>query len=137
MLRYRQLDRKLPEAGGQLFGTVSEEVIRVAIATGPYVSDKSSRFCYRSNPDSAQRMIEIQFQSGFLYLGEWHTHAEDIPTPSLYDISAMNTLQKLSKLNTTSILLLIVGQRAPPTGINVTSFSQDGRIDWFSACYYK
>lgn len=78
-------------------------------------------------------MIKTQSQLGLPYLGEWHTHAEDIPTPSLYDIGAMKTLRTLSKLNTTSILLLIVGRSAPPRGINVTSFSQNGWINWFPA----
>lgn len=136
MLRHRQLNTKLPEAGGQLFGTVSNEIIRIVTATGPYISDERTRFCYRSNPNIAQRMIETQSQLGLPYLGEWHTHAEDIPTPSFYDINAMKTLLTRSKLNTTAILLLIIGRNTPPAGINITSFDQNGWINWSPDYFY-
>lgn len=133
MAQHRQLNAKALEAGGQLFGTVSEEVVRVVKATGPYRKDERSRSRYRSHPGIAQQMIDTQSRVGLLYLGEWHSHAQDMPSPSPYDIAAMTTLQARSKLNTTSILLFIVGRRNVPGGICVSSFSQEGRVAWFSA----
>lgn len=48
------------EAGGQLFGTVSPDVVNVEAASGPYPGDERSRYRYRSDPRAAQAAIEHQ-----------------------------------------------------------------------------
>ena len=75
---HRQLVFAAKEAGGQLFGVVSEELVRVVRATGPYRGDERGRYFYRSNPVAAQNAIEKQSKSGLLYLGEWHTRSLSI-----------------------------------------------------------
>ena len=77
--KYRQTTSRSTEAGGQLFGAFDNEKICVVEATGPYIGDYRSRSSYRSNPVAAQRAIEERSLRGLLYLGEWHTHAEDHP----------------------------------------------------------
>lgn len=107
---FRQAGRYSTEAGGQLFGMVSIDEVRVIIATGPYRGDERGRFHYRSNPKAAQREITKQAKNGLIYLGEWHTHAEDNPSASESDKDTMKRLLQCSKLNVNTLLMLIVGR---------------------------
>lgn len=131
MIKHRQLTSRASEAGGQLFGVVSDEDVRVLRATGPYAGDERNRYHYRSNPTAAQQAIEGQTKTGLLYLGEWHTHAEDHPRASWQDAAAMKALHAGSRLNTTSMLLMIVGRGQLPDGLYVCSFDGRRLVEWF------
>ncbi len=124
--KYKQRTLFSLEAGGQLFGLVTPNEVSVKRATGPYPRDVRSRHNYRSNLISAQREIALQAKCGLLYLGEWHTHPEDYPSPSDEDLVALSALFAKSRLNTSSIILVIRGQSASPLGTSV--FSYDGRV---------
>lgn len=76
-----------------------------------------SRYFFRSDPRVAQRAIETHARRGMLYLGEWHTHAQDIPTPSASDFEAINSIWRRSRLNATGLLLMIVGRIPGPEGM--------------------
>lgn len=125
--QHRQTSPWATEAGGQLFGLIDDNTIRIIRATGPYVGDERSRYRYRSNPAAAQRAIETQAQAGLLYLGEWHSHAEDHPSESGLDNDAMTRLMANSKLNCNALLMLIVGRSLEPEGLASLSVDQ-GRI---------
>lgn len=130
LAKHRQLSGTATEAGGQLFGSVSRNEVIVAQATGPYRDDERSRFQYRSDEATAQRAIAARAKHGVIYLGEWHTHAEARPTPSGSDESAMASLFARSSLNTSSVLLIIVGCDTSHHGLCVSSFGESGRLDW-------
>lgn len=119
--RHRQRGFGSAEAGGQLFGSVARETVRVLRATGPYTGDERSRYRYRSNPAAAQRAIQEQACAGLLYLGEWHTHPERSPTASGLDRDTMSGLEARSRLNCNTLLLLIVGQSEGPEGLSLYS----------------
>src|SRR5207253_5628350 len=106
--KHRQTTPWASEAGGQLFGTVDVEVVCVSAATGPYCNDIRSRYSFRSDPRLAQRAIEAYAKRGLLYLGEWHTHAQNMPKPSISDFEAIECICRRSKLNTTGVLLIVV-----------------------------
>ena len=127
---FRQAGRNSTEAGGQLFGTVSIDEVRVIIATGPYLGDERGRFHYRSNPKAAQREITKQAKNGLLYLGEWHTHAEDNPSASESDKDTMRRLLKCSKLNVNSLLMLIVGRNTDLDGFLLCSVETSEVDSW-------
>lgn len=131
LLEHQQQGSEANEAGGQLFGTVTSKEVRVTTATGPYQNDERGRYRYRSDAQSAQQAISDQAIHGLIYIGEWHTHAEDEPRPSDDDIAAMNALRTRSRLNASSALLVIVGRVPPPQGLAICSFSARGRIDWY------
>jgi hypothetical protein len=71
-----------------------------------------------------------QARKGLLYLGEWHTHAEDFPSPSFDDKDAMRTLAEKSKLSIDAALLMIVGRENPPAGLYLGTFRGDSFEDW-------
>ena len=127
---HRQLSSRATEAGGQLFGTITTELIDVTKATGPYSGDERSRYRYRSNPAAAQRAIEEQSQAALLYLGEWHTHAEDIPSASGLDDNAMQQLLKRSQLNSNALLMLVVGRVETTSGLALFSVAPERVFRW-------
>jgi integrative and conjugative element protein (TIGR02256 family) len=128
--RHRQATPWATEAGGQLFGTIDAAQVSVIEASGPYAGDERSRYRYRSNPTAAQNSIEDCHRRGLLYLGEWHTHAEDHPSSSSLDNDAMRRLISSSHLNSNSLLLLIVGRARSAAGLAVWSVSGSGARQW-------
>ena len=128
--KHAQKSERAHEAGGQLFGSITPDEVRVSAVTGPYPGDERSRFAYRSDPAAAQNAIEQQAKKGHLYLGEWHTHAEDHPRPSGDDVAVMLALQRLSQLNASATLLLIVGRTDGAAGLSLSSFGRGGRLTW-------
>lgn len=128
--RYRQRGLWSTEAGGQLFGLVERETVRVLRATGPYAGDERTRYRYRSNPAAAQHTIQEQARAGLLYLGEWHTHPELYPTASSLDRNAMNGLLAHSRLNCNALLLLIVGQGDGPEQLTLYTVETGQLQSW-------
>lgn len=126
----RQLSSRATEAGGQLFGTITSELIDVTKATGPYAGDERSRYRYRSGPAAAQRAIQEQSQAGLLYLGEWHTHAEDLPGASGLDGDAMQLLLARSQLNSNALLMLIVGREETVAGLALFTVAPERVYRW-------
>jgi integrative and conjugative element protein (TIGR02256 family) len=128
--RHRQISARAKEAGGQLFGTIDATFVRVVYSTGPYSGDERSRYLYRSDPTAAQRAIETQSRAGLLYLGEWHTHAEDHPSASDLDSDAMSRLVSSSKLNSNALAMLIVGRAFGPGGLGLFTVKQGSYLTW-------
>ena len=85
---------------------------------------------YRSNPVAAQRAVEAQAIAGHLYLGEWHTHAEDHPSASSLDSDAMTRLIASSKLNSNSLVMLIVGRTIGSGGLVLLTVSTGNKLVW-------
>lgn len=128
--RYRQSTLWASEAGGQLFGTIDGDLICVTEASGPYAGDERSRYRYRSNPATAQYAIEDRHKRGLLYLGEWHTHAEDHPSASSLDDDAMHRLIGRSQLNSNALLMMIIGRARAAAGLGVWIVSSAAVRQW-------
>lgn len=128
--RHRQSTPWATEAGGQLFGTLNATQVCVTEASGPYVGDERSRYRYRSDPAAAQRAIEDRHKRGLLYLGEWHTHAEDYPSASGLDDDAMRRLIASSQLNSNALLMMIVGRARSAAGLALWSVSSQAAHRW-------
>lgn len=127
---FRQTSARATEAGGQLFGTITPELILVTRATGPYPYDERSRYRYRSDPVAAQQAIRQQSEAGLLYMGEWHTHAEDCPDASGLDDDAMRLILQKSHLNSNALLMLIVGRRASVDGLGLWTVAAERVLQW-------
>ena len=119
-----------PESGGQLFGIINNYGVIVTTASGPYSNDMRSSTRYQSDPLQAQKEIEQQAKRGQLYLGEWHTHCQNLPNPSHYDITAMKALVASSSLNLHHAILLIVGNNHIPNSFYIESFGKTDSIKW-------
>lgn len=108
------------EAGGQLFANISDDVWHVIAATGPRAADRRGRFHFWPDRRSEQREIEQHFSLGLEYVGDWHTHPENVPTPSRSDIVSIENVVRESTLHTPGLLLCIVGLATYPSGLHVS-----------------
>lgn len=114
------------EAGGQLFGRAAGSRWKVARATGPGREDRRSRFGFRPDRGREQREIDEYHALGFDYLGDWHTHPQDIPRPSMRDVESIDDIVQKSTLEMSGLLLCIVGRRPFPKGIWLSLHPLDG-----------
>jgi len=86
--KFKQISSKQNEAGGVLLGQVKNNNIYITRISFPSSHDKSSRYSFSRNKKFAQAIIDFEFYNSnkrTIYLGEWHTHPEELPTPSNTD----------------------------------------------------
>ncbi|MFN3226604.1 MAG: Mov34/MPN/PAD-1 family protein [Hyphomicrobiales bacterium] len=119
-VEWRQLGPKMPEAGGQLFGEVEGQGIKIKLATGPRHSDRRGRFFFIADRLAERWEIRTLHKSGLHYFGDWHTHPQSIPTPSRTDLSSMADLFARSKHELNAFLMVIVGTAGFPDGLHVS-----------------
>lgn len=114
------------EAGGQLFAAIRRNVWSVAVATGPRPSDYRTRFGFR--PDRAAERAEIQslFEKGLHYVGDWHTHPQNVPRPSWLDLRSMKQMAEQSVHSLPGFLMAVVGRSDTPNGIWWSFHSREG-----------
>lgn len=118
--QFRQLDKKTPEAGGQLFGHFDKNNIIISVATDPKPTDIRSRFSFIPNRRAERLEIQRMYESNLHFLGDWHTHPQQYPTPSSKDKQSMNDLFSCSTHQLGAMVMLIVGQEDPPMGLHVS-----------------
>lgn len=93
---HRQLSRNAREAGGVLLGHARGQHFHVLIATRPGPDDQRSRTSFhRRDKLHHQQFFSSRKKDPFTaYLGDWHSHPEDIPAPSSLDQSEWNIIGK-------------------------------------------
>lgn len=110
--RYRQLKAGDPESGGILIGLRRGEHFEITSATIPQADDKRTRFRFerveRGHADALKKRWAASMGTEN-YLGEWHTHPEDHPSPSSIDVSEW---QRAAKLHNQPLVMLIVGRKS-------------------------
>jgi len=116
----RQLRWFQREAGGQLFARFTESEIIVEEATGPRPTDRRSRFGYRGDRKAEQTEILRLHRGGLHYVGDWHTHPEDHPTPSPADRIAITDSVAKSQHNLRGFVMVIVGRAIGVPGLHVS-----------------
>lgn len=122
----RQIPLYARERGGQLFCRFNGSEAVVERATGPRKRDRRGlSFLY---PDRGAEQEEIYrlYQCELHYIGDWHTHAESIPSPSDSDLLTMSELFARSQHELAGFILIIVGQAAFPQGLHVSLHSMMG-----------
>ena len=118
-LRHRQMKWLSREAGGQLFASINGSDVLVEEATGPRKTDRRGRWHYVPDRTLENAEIAERYEQGLHFVGDWHTHPQDIPSPSNRDISSIRDCVKQSQHNLHGFILIIVGRLAPPTGFHV------------------
>lgn len=102
------------ENGGILLGSeIGEKHYRINRVSEPcMLIDRSSKYSCTRNAKKANEIINREFESSNhtrFYLGEWHTHPEDNPTPSAVDISSICDVFYQSEIVIDGVFLAIVG----------------------------
>lgn len=112
--KFKQNKTEQHESGGILLGQVKENNIYITRVSLPSKHDKSSRFSFMRNKKNAQAIIDYEFHNSnkrTIYLGEWHTHPEELPTPSNIDKRMIKDQFLKNKLNEPFILQYIQGTK--------------------------
>jgi integrative and conjugative element protein (TIGR02256 family) len=115
MIARRQFSQKEFESGGVILGRhiLDTKNIIVDTLTEPIPKDIQSRYSFFRS-DKHQELITSVWEASegtCQYLGEWHTHPEDIPSPSPKDFSSWKKLLKTSILPNRHIFFIIVGTK--------------------------
>lgn len=114
LISFRQLGSHQHEAGGILLGRIyqSNKIVIECIST-PSEEDRSGRFFFDRNVSKAQRIVNEAWKESngeLRYLGEWHTHPEFFPSPSITDRKLIDgMLNDTIQLNNNFLFLVIVG----------------------------
>lgn len=126
MFHYIQNDNIKPEAGGILIGhDLEDNNFSITDISIPSVYDKSSRFNFTRSKKNAQLILNKFFKESNgkkIYLGEWHTHPEDYPTPSPIDNKSILERIQRDVLNSEIIFMIIVGRK----GLYITYVEMNG-----------
>ncbi|WP_434779299.1 Mov34/MPN/PAD-1 family protein [Neisseria sp. Ec49-e6-T10] len=108
ILQYQQNDKFATEAGGILIGEYRGPHLHVVDLTTPFSDDiRKKYYFHRCSPGHNQYAQKrwIASNQTQAWIGEWHTHPENFPTPSKIDID--NWQKRLPKKE---MLLIIQGR---------------------------
>jgi integrative and conjugative element protein (TIGR02256 family) len=119
MHKYRQLNSAAKEAGGQLFAKFEGVDTLIVEATRPKILDKRSRYEFKPNRLLQQLEIYHRYRQGLHFVGDWHTHPEKNPSPSIRDINDMAECFHLSTHNLRAFVMVIMGTVPTPEGLYV------------------
>jgi len=98
------------ETGGILIGKYLDKHNAVIIeVTGPTKDSKKSRYSFKSGVIGLIELLDRKWNLGQYYIGEWHSHPNSSPQPSLVDDKQMYELSIDEKLNCPEPILLIIG----------------------------
>lgn len=129
---YRQNSRAATEAGGILLGHVRGEHLEVIQATQPQAGDVRHRMRYERNDPGHQTKADLMWKQSdgeIRYLGEWHTHPEDRPSPSSVDMNGWRH-RALARQDGRATLSVIVGR----VGLYVSLVDREGETNVFIEC---
>lgn len=119
--KFVQNDNNKNEAGGILIGYyIDDYSYYISDLSTPKVGDISTRFSFLRSHINAQRLVKQMFKLSKgkkIYLGEWHTHPEDLPTPSFTDLTSIKDQFTTNVLNSKSIFMVIMGIKAIYVGV--------------------
>lgn len=100
------------EAGGLLLGYVRGPHLEITEATHPTKFDRRLKYLFERMQElhaSIAQMRWSESQGKIRYLGEWHTHPEDCPSPSAIDLHEWRVLAK-KRRDGRPVLAVIVGR---------------------------
>lgn len=109
LLSYRQLSDSSKESAGVLIGERRGVHIIIKTLSEPTRWDIRSRFMVDRVSKHHQQAVDNAFKKSngeWHYLGEWHTHPEDAPKPSMTDYTSWHKNLKSSE----PFILIIAGR---------------------------
>ena len=128
MMAHRQKRIFSSEAGGQMFARLTPGRWRIEVATGPRRGDRRGRFHFWPNRRAEQDEINEFYKKGLDFVGDWHTHPEDVPRPSPSDFQSVENVVQQSTHELPAMLMCIVGRAEPPRGLWMSLHFRDGRV---------
>ncbi len=128
------------ESGGIILGKIlPNKHILIEILTHPNKKDKRGLCFFYRDRNEAQKIINQKWEESngeIIYLGEWHTHNEDVPIPSNRDLQMIKNQLKTSKMEIDFLLLLIIGKKGNYYGIETKLGHTKIKASNNPFCYY-
>jgi integrative and conjugative element protein (TIGR02256 family) len=121
----RQIGWLAKEIGGQLFARFTPNGIEVAVATVTNGKSRRTRYGFFPDRDAERADVQRLFKDGFHYIGDWHTHPEDVPTPSTTDEKELQDIFNKSRHELPFMLLVVVGREKFSLGLYVGAVSRN------------
>lgn len=117
MWRFIQDHPRKLEAGGVMLGRhiLDTADIVVDAVTTPRAVDRRARFRFHRDQRAHQKIIDRAWrESGCTctYLGEWHTHPEETPMPSVFDLWEWRRKLRQDTYFGEALYFVIVGTKA-------------------------
>ena len=122
--KYAQVSPSAPESGGILLGHVRTPHLEILEASEPTFWDKRLRYFFDRGSRGHREMAERRWRDSdglVRYVGEWHTHPEDYPTPSYVDRAGWIELAN-KRQDQRPVLAIVVGRKA----LHVELVNRDG-----------
>lgn len=97
------------ETGGALVGYIAGDTIFVEKASNGGKNAIHEELYFKANSNYIDMFIDMEVANSngrFRYLGEWHTHPEIIPSPSIIDLQSLNEIADSSD---DFCILLVIG----------------------------
>lgn len=95
----KEMERNL-EAGGIFLGSYRGKHIEITAATEPLPLDRRERYMFDRRDPGHQALAESAWRKSgrtITYTGEWHTHPEEVLSPSIVDLANWRSLMKSSE----------------------------------------
>jgi len=126
---HKQIRHRSKEAGGQLFANMDDPgTWRVIDVTGPRPLDIRALFGYRPNRKQERKEISERYACDLHFIGDWHSHPEELPHPSLTDNESMRETVQNSLHDLPGFVMVIVGRAHFPPGLHVSFHQRDGAV---------
>lgn len=132
-----QFDPKLFsfEQGGILLGEIFNDKIIISEIITPSNLDRNGRFFFIRSKNNAQAIINDYWDKSngkINYLGEWHTHYQQHPLPSIQDDRTMKKIinKTLTELDFT--ILIIKGKN---TSLWIGEYRKEGLTEYAQVNY--
>jgi integrative and conjugative element protein (TIGR02256 family) len=111
---FKQVDKKDLEAGGIIMGRFIRNSKNIIIdkVTEPAKEDKRTRYSFKRRSVQHQIILEDQWSKSHgtcNYLGEWHTHPENNPSPSGIDLKDWKRKLKADIFSSRYLYFIIAG----------------------------
>lgn len=131
------------ETGGVLMGCITDDGITVEAISGPGPKAIHENFYFRADPNYIDMFIDMSYansQGKWEYLGEWHTHPQTTPEPSIKDLIS---LEEIAESSDNFAILLIIGaigytsEKFLRQSTVIIKFRQEGKFDDLSIIIKK
>ena len=135
LAEHLQKGERADEAGGMLLGRhiLDSGDFVVDRATTPQPEDTKSRYRFFRAKSPGQRTVNAVWHASHgteNYLGEWHTHPEDSPTPSQVDLDDWQRIARTTVREEATLFFLILGRREAKVWEAIPTQTEKRRPAW-------
>lgn len=100
------------EFGGFLVGNYSDDLKQLNVTDIILPTKfKASKYQFERDTTGIDEILKTYYEQipKTYYVGEWHTHPDNLPIPSITDINAINEILKHQDTSIQNPILLIIG----------------------------